>query len=72
MKGKTKNMTKDTTKDEAEDASKSATLKGKNALVTGASRNLGAVTALALARCGSNVIINDIDSTQSRGKQRSS
>jgi 3-oxoacyl-[acyl-carrier protein] reductase len=66
MKGKTKNMTKDTTKGEAEDASKSATLKGKNALVTGASRNLGAVTALALARCGSNVIINDIDSTQSR------
>ena len=51
-----------------EDTTENAALKGKNALVTGASRNLGAVTALALARCGANVIINDIDSTQSRAE----
>lgn len=36
-------------------------LAGKNALVTGAYRNLGAVTAETLAKYGANVIINDLD-----------
>ena len=35
-------------------------LAGKNALITGAGRNLGCVTAEALARRGANVIINDL------------
>ncbi|MEW5816954.1 MAG: SDR family oxidoreductase [Spirochaetota bacterium] len=39
-------------------------LKGKNALVTGAYRNLGAVTAETLARYGANVIINDLSSPE--------
>ncbi len=34
-------------------------LEGKNALVTGAYRNLGSVTAETLARYGANVVIND-------------
>ena len=37
-------------------------LKGKCALITGAYRNLGSVTAETLARNGADVVINDIDS----------
>lgn len=37
---------------------------GKNALITGAYRNLGAVTAETLARYGANVIINDLDTPE--------
>lgn len=36
-------------------------LEGKNALVTGAYRNLGPVTAETLAKYGANVVINDLD-----------
>jgi NAD(P)-dependent dehydrogenase (short-subunit alcohol dehydrogenase family) len=39
-------------------------LDGKNALVTGAYRNLGAVTAETLATYGANVIINDLDTPE--------
>jgi NAD(P)-dependent dehydrogenase (short-subunit alcohol dehydrogenase family) len=39
-------------------------LAGKNALVTGACRNLGAVTAEVLARHGANVIVNDLDTPE--------
>lgn len=36
-------------------------LKGKVALVTGAYRNLGAITAMKLAEFGANIVINDLD-----------
>jgi 3-oxoacyl-[acyl-carrier protein] reductase len=36
-------------------------LKGKNALITGAARGLGKSMALALAKDGCNIIINDIE-----------
>jgi NAD(P)-dependent dehydrogenase (short-subunit alcohol dehydrogenase family) len=39
-------------------------LDGKNALVTGAYRNLGPVTAETLAKYGANVIINDLDTPE--------
>jgi len=46
-------------------------LAGKNALVTGACRNLGALTAEVLARRGANVIVNDLDApeTAAAGKE---
>ncbi|MBW2984210.1 3-oxoacyl-[acyl-carrier-protein] reductase [Candidatus Woesearchaeota archaeon] len=37
------------------------TLKGKNALITGSARGLGKSMALALAKEGCNIIINDIE-----------
>jgi 3-oxoacyl-[acyl-carrier protein] reductase len=37
------------------------TLKGKNALITGSARGLGKAMALALAKEGCNIIINDIE-----------
>lgn len=40
-------------------------LDGRNALVTGAYRHLGAITAETLARYGANVIINDLDTPES-------
>jgi 3-oxoacyl-[acyl-carrier protein] reductase len=39
-------------------------LEGKNALVTGAYRNLGPVTAETLAKYGANVVINDLDTPE--------
>lgn len=44
-------------------------MKGKNALITGASRGIGKAIALALARKGSNIIVNDIDPAQARVEQ---
>jgi NAD(P)-dependent dehydrogenase (short-subunit alcohol dehydrogenase family) len=40
-------------------------LAGKSALITGACRNLGRVTAEALARSGAHVVVNDLDTTDS-------
>jgi NAD(P)-dependent dehydrogenase (short-subunit alcohol dehydrogenase family) len=40
------------------------TLEGKGALITGAYRNLGPVTAETLAKYGANVVINDLDKAE--------
>jgi 3-oxoacyl-[acyl-carrier protein] reductase len=37
-------------------------MKGKNALITGSARGLGKEMALALAKAGANIIINDLES----------
>ncbi|MCK4791425.1 MAG: SDR family NAD(P)-dependent oxidoreductase, partial [Desulfobacteraceae bacterium] len=44
-------------------------LHGRNALVTGAARGIGAATALVLAREGANVSVADIISTQDTVKK---
>ena len=43
-------------------------LSGKVAIVTGASRGIGAEIALAYARCGMTVVINYLNDSQSAGK----
>lgn len=40
-------------------------LKGKNALITGSARGIGKLIALAMAKEGANILINDIESMKS-------
>ncbi len=42
-------------------------LDGKVAIVTGAAQGIGRAIALALAREGANVVVNDVDSEKARG-----
>jgi len=44
-------------------------LKGKNALVTGASRGIGKSIALELAKNGCNIIVNDIEPALDEAKK---
>lgn len=44
-------------------------MRGKNALITGASRGIGKAIALALARKGTNVIVNDIEPAKERAEK---
>lgn len=44
-------------------------MKGKNALITGASRGIGKAIALALARKGANIIVNDIEPAKARAEK---
>ena len=44
-------------------------MKGKNALITGAARGIGKAIAMALAKEGANIIINDIEPMRDDAKK---